>query len=101
MRRAFCEFGKSLGRVKTYRALTLSDASFRAILDEDVIFPSGQLRVSADELADVVATKGVRCIAVARLYIAHLERLLGNDPSISLHDDWQVTCQGGGGTRHR
>jgi hypothetical protein len=45
---------------------------------------------------------------VARLFISELERLLGHDPSISLHDDWQTTSviaadysdygRGGGGS---
>lgn len=88
---AFRAFGNSLGRVLTYRALALDDAAYKAIMKSDFICPSGQLRVSEQELANVVETKGVRTIAVARLFIAHLARLLGHDPSISLHDDWQTT----------
>lgn len=84
-------FGNYLGRVVTYRALALDDAALAKILEADCIFPSGQLHASAEELATVVETKGVRQVAVARLFIAHLKRLLGMDPSISLHDDWQTT----------
>ena len=76
----------------TYRALALDEAALARVLAADCIFPSGQLRVSAEALAAVVEGKGVRRVCVARLFIAHLRRLLGHDPSISLHDDWQTTA---------
>lgn len=84
-------YGRSLGRVKTYRALAIDDEALMRIFTADCIFPSGQLRVGSEELERVVNAKGVQTVCVARLFISHLKRLLGNDPSISLHDDWQTT----------
>ena len=46
---------------------------------------------TAEQLHAVVESKGVRTVCVARLFISELKRLLGHDPSISLHDDWQTT----------
>mmetsp|Transcript_82159 Transcript_82159/g.255114 ORF Transcript_82159/g.255114 Transcript_82159/m.255114 type:complete len:317 (-) Transcript_82159:71-1021(-) len=89
---AFRGFGRSLGRVVTYRALAIDDAALERILEADCIFPSGQLRVGPEALAQIVEAKGVQTVCVARLFIAHLRRLLGQDPSISLHDDWQTTA---------
>mmetsp|Transcript_73459 Transcript_73459/g.192649 ORF Transcript_73459/g.192649 Transcript_73459/m.192649 type:complete len:265 (-) Transcript_73459:34-828(-) len=88
---AFRSFGRSLGRVVTYRALAVDEAALRLILAADCIFPAGQLRVGSEALEQIVNSKGVRTVCVARLFIAQLRRLLGNDPSISLHDDWQTT----------
>lgn len=84
-------FGRSLGRVTTYRALAIDAMALQKIFDADCIFPSGQLRVGSEALETIVNTKGIRKVCVARLFISHLRRLLGNDPSISLHDDWQTT----------
>lgn len=84
-------FGRFLGRVTTYRALAIDETALRKIVAADCIFPSGQLRVGSEALEDVVNTKGIRKVCVARLFIKHLHRLLGVDPSISLHDDWQTT----------
>ena len=84
-------FGRSLGRVVSYRALALDDAALTGILEEDCIFPSGQLQVSADTLAGIVDTHGVQAVCVCRLFIAYLRCILGHDPSVSLHDDWQTT----------
>lgn len=84
-------FGRYLGRVTTYRALAIDDAALQSIFAADCIFPSGQLRVGSEALEHIVNTKGIRMVCVARLFIAHLQRLLGHDPSISLHDDWQTT----------
>lgn len=84
-------FGRMLGRVVTFRALALDMAALQSIFQADCIFPSGQLRVGGDVLARIVDAEGIRTVCVARLYIAHLKRLLGYDPSISLHDDWQTT----------
>jgi hypothetical protein len=75
----------------TYRALALDDKGLADILEADCIFPSGQLHVDAGELVAIVEREGVRRVCVARLFIAHLQRLLGHDPSVSLHDDWQTT----------
>jgi len=88
---ALRSFGRHLGRVTTYRALAIDDEALQKIWDVDCIFPSGQLRVSAEHLEEVVRMKGLRTVCVARLFIAQLKRLLGHDPSISLHDDWQTT----------
>ena len=84
-------FGRFLGRVVTYRALAIDAAALQRILSADCIFPSGQLRVGSETLSRVVDEKGVLTVCVARLFIAHLRKLLGHDPSISLHDDWQTT----------
>ena len=88
----FRNFAQHLGRVTTYRALALDEAALNKIIEADAIFPTGQLRYSADELCEVIETHGVRKILVARLFIGHLVGLIGKDPSISLHDDWQTTC---------
>jgi len=84
-------FGRSLGRVKTYRALAIDAAALQRILDADCICPSGQLRVGAGILENIVNTKGIRAVGVTCLFIANLRRVLRHDPSISLHDDWQTT----------
>ncbi|CAE7899016.1 unnamed protein product, partial [Symbiodinium microadriaticum] len=88
---AFAGFARALGRVTTYRALSLDAAGLRRIIQAKEIFPRGQLEVSADELSRVIEEHGVVKVVVARLYIAHLKRLIGHDPSVSLHDDWQTT----------
>jgi len=88
---AFRGFGRSLGRVTTYRALAIDATALQRIFDADCIFPSGQLRVGSEALERVVNSKGIRTVCVARLFISNLRRLLGHDPSISLHDDWQTT----------
>ena len=87
---AFRAFANHLGRVSAYRALALDDEALDAILRTDNISPSGQLKVSAEKLAKVVETHGVRKVMVARLYISQLKHLIGHDPSLSLHDDWQT-----------
>ncbi|CAE7474482.1 unnamed protein product, partial [Symbiodinium necroappetens] len=88
---AFAGFARALGRVTTYRALSLDAVGLRRIIQAKEIFPRGQLEVSADELSRVIEEHGVVKVVVARLYIAHLKRLIGHDPSVSLHDDWQTT----------
>merc|ERR1740123_2982519 len=93
-------FGRALGRVVTFRALALDTVALEGILDADCIYPSGQLRVDAVTLARIVDEKGVQKVCVARLFIAHLRRLLGHDPSISLHDDWQTTSLIASGYSH-
>ena len=96
-RAAFAGFARSLGRVQSYRALALTPDALGAIMHADNIFPTGVLGLEGEfsererTLARVIETHGVRTVAVCRLYIAHLERLIGIDPSVSLHDDWQTT----------
>eukprot|EP00971_Amphidinium_carterae_P155467 3083149-Amphidinium_carterae.1 len=60
---------------------------------ENEIFPSGRLKpgIDAQHLQTVVEEHGVEKVAVMRLYIAHIGKIGGVDPSISLHDDWQTT----------
>mmetsp|Transcript_34980 Transcript_34980/g.80549 ORF Transcript_34980/g.80549 Transcript_34980/m.80549 type:complete len:330 (+) Transcript_34980:44-1033(+) len=84
-------FACALGRVTTYRALSLDAAGLQRILEAKEIFPRGQLDVSPEKLGEIIEVHGVAKVVVARLYIAHLKRLIGHDPSISLHDDWQTT----------
>jgi len=90
---ALAAFGRAVGRVRTFRALALDSAGLRRILREDEIFPSGRLRhgVDAASLRGVVSEHGVAKVAVVRLFISHMPKIGGIDPSISLHDDWQTT----------
>lgn len=92
-RGALAGFAGALGRVRTYRALALDDHGLRRILDEDEIFPSGRLKpgVDAAHLQRVIEEHGVAKVAVIRLFISHMPKIGGVDPSISLHDDWQTT----------
>jgi hypothetical protein len=90
-RDAFHAFAVSLGRVTTYRALSLDEAAYQRVLQADEIFPTGQLSQSAATLTAIIDTHGIRKVAVARLFIAQLRKLIGHDPSISLHDDWETT----------
>lgn len=85
---AFAGFVQYLGRVTSYRALALSNSELDKIFDMNFIFPSGQLKTTLHDLALVVSTHGACKVAVARLFIADLERLIGFDPSASLHDEW-------------
>uniref|UniRef100_A0A0G4GW81 Uncharacterized protein n=1 Tax=Chromera velia CCMP2878 TaxID=1169474 RepID=A0A0G4GW81_9ALVE len=90
---AFVAFARHLGRVTTYRALALDDRGLAAILEKGQIGPTGECLKgrTPEELNGIVHLHGVAKVLVCRLYIAHLERILGADPSISLHDDWQTT----------
>lgn len=90
---ALAGFAQSVGRVRSYRALALDPKGLEAIRDEDEIFPSGRLKdgVDAAHLRRVVEEHGVSKVAVVRLYIRHMPKIGGVDPSISLHDDWQTT----------
>jgi len=92
-RSALLGFARTVGRVRTFRALALDDAGLKRILSEDEIFPSGRLRdgVDAAHLRRVVDTHGVAKVTVVRLYISNMPKIGGVDPSISLHDDWQTT----------
>ena len=72
-------FGLSLGRVTTYRALAIDGDALQRIIDANCIFPSGQLRVGSETLEQVVNTKGIQTVCVARLFISNLKRLLGHD----------------------
>lgn len=85
---AFVGFIRHLGRVTSYRALALSSSDLQDIFEGDLIFPSGQLSTTAHNLAKIVSTAGACKVAVARLYIANLKRLIALDPSVSLHDEW-------------
>mmetsp|Transcript_65169 Transcript_65169/g.103231 ORF Transcript_65169/g.103231 Transcript_65169/m.103231 type:complete len:338 (-) Transcript_65169:121-1134(-) len=90
---ALAAFARAVGRVRTYRALALDEDGLKRILQEDEIFPSGRLRpgVDAQHLRRVVEEHGVGKVAVVRLFIKHMPKIGGVDPSISLHDDWQTT----------
>ncbi|MGI9239415.1 MAG: hypothetical protein ACR2RV_01360 [Verrucomicrobiales bacterium] len=88
---AFAAFARTLGRMTTYRALALDSSALRKIFEACEIFPTGQLHTSAQHLSQIVEESGVRKIVVARLYIAYLGQMIGYDPSISLHDDWETT----------
>lgn len=90
---ALGSFANALGRVKTFRALALDEEGVARILTEDEIFPSGRLHpgVDAAHLRAVVEKHGVAKVAVMRLFISHMDKIGGIDPSISLHDDWQTT----------
>lgn len=90
---ALAGFARALGRVRTFRALALDTAGLQRIIQEDEIFPSGRLKpgVDAAHLRGVVEEHGVEKVAVIRLFIAHMPKIGGIDPSISLHDDWQTT----------
>ena len=92
-RSALSGFAQAVGRVTTYRALALDEPGCKRIFAEDEIFPSGRLRegVDAARLQEIVEEHGVEKIAVIRLYISHMPKIGGIDPSISLHDDWQTT----------
>eukprot|EP01105_Mastigella_eilhardi_P008283 TRINITY_DN2018_c0_g4_i1.p1 TRINITY_DN2018_c0_g4~~TRINITY_DN2018_c0_g4_i1.p1 ORF type:complete len:281 (+),score=51.56 TRINITY_DN2018_c0_g4_i1:59-844(+) len=92
---AIAAFSDFLGRVTTYRALSLSPEQYHAIEQADVIFPTGRLRVGDEQLRQVVADEGVRKVAFARLYIGL--GLIEHDPSVSLHDDPETAvCISGG-----
>lgn len=84
-RAAFEGFANKLGRVTSYRALSLTPQGFQTIKDNNSIWPSGQLRTSSSNLAKIVDSYGVRYVAIARLYIGR--GMLSYDPSLSLHDD--------------
>mmetsp|Transcript_43715 Transcript_43715/g.93580 ORF Transcript_43715/g.93580 Transcript_43715/m.93580 type:complete len:357 (+) Transcript_43715:114-1184(+) len=86
-------FADALGRVRTFRALALDKDGLELIAQKDEIFPSGRLRpgINASTLQDIINTHGVTKVAVMRLFISHIDKIGGIDPSISLHDDWQTT----------
>jgi len=90
---ALAGFARAVGRVRTFRALALDATGLKRIFEEDEIFPSGRLRpgVDAAYLRNVVETHGVSKVAVVRLFISHMPKIGGVDPSVSLHDDWQTT----------
>jgi hypothetical protein len=82
---AFSGFANHLGRVTSYRALSLTDQQFKKILEVNEIFPSGRLKTTEEKLRQIVDENGVYKICYARLYIGM--RLVEFDPSVSLHDD--------------
>jgi hypothetical protein len=82
---AFSGFANHLGRVTSYRALSLTEQQFQNILESNEVFPSGRLKVNEEKLRQIVDENGVYKICYARLYIGM--RLVEFDPSVSLHDD--------------
>ena len=97
----FTRYANHLGRITSYRALALDSSAFNRIIEkENCIFPTGQLRLPDDaspeqlqkSLYNIVDEHGICKVLVARLFIAHLQKMIGIDPSVSLHDDWQTTC---------
>ena len=84
-RDAFVQFGNHLGRVISYRALSLTDSQYESIISEGEILPSGRLKTTEEELDKIVEENGINKICYGRLYISlHLYK---HDPSLSLHDD--------------
>eukprot|EP01006_Ploeotia_vitrea_P045792 TRINITY_DN66969_c6_g1_i1.p1 TRINITY_DN66969_c6_g1~~TRINITY_DN66969_c6_g1_i1.p1 ORF type:complete len:307 (+),score=26.73 TRINITY_DN66969_c6_g1_i1:73-921(+) len=82
---AFFKFAQSLGRVTSYRCLSLTPEQYKTIQDTNQIWPSGRLQVDDTVLNQLVDSEGVWKIAHARLYIG--QRMVPYDPSLSLHDD--------------
>eukprot|EP01129_Flabellula_baltica_P014908 TRINITY_DN7298_c0_g1_i1.p1 TRINITY_DN7298_c0_g1~~TRINITY_DN7298_c0_g1_i1.p1 ORF type:complete len:278 (+),score=39.24 TRINITY_DN7298_c0_g1_i1:222-1055(+) len=78
-------FANHLGRVVSYRALSLTTEQYDVITEKNTIWPTGRLRTSMEVLESIVNEKGVWYIAHARLYIGR--GLVRYDPSLSLHDD--------------
>jgi len=92
---SFKKFAQYLGRVVSYRALSLTPSQFETIKNADSIWPSGRLKTDEKELDDIVRKFGVRYVAYARLYIGM--QLIPFDPSLSLHDDPETAvCIAGG-----
>lgn len=89
-RDALLQFGASLGRVISYRALALTQSEYESIITLNEILPTGRLRASWKEMRDIVDSQGATKIAVARLYISQLTQWIGLDPSLSLHDDCET-----------
>eukprot|EP01126_Amoeba_proteus_P006071 TRINITY_DN12107_c0_g1_i3.p1 TRINITY_DN12107_c0_g1~~TRINITY_DN12107_c0_g1_i3.p1 ORF type:complete len:300 (-),score=48.73 TRINITY_DN12107_c0_g1_i3:189-1007(-) len=94
-REAFSGFAQFLGRVTSYRALSLTESQFKTIKSIDSVWPTGRLKAAEGKVNQIVETFGVRHVAHARLYIGL--RLVPLDPSLSLHDDPEtaVTIAGG------
>jgi len=95
LRQAFGGFAHYLGRVISYRALSLTREQYLKIRELNTIFPTGRLRADENTVNGIVEKYGVHHVAYARLYIGlHLVEL---DPSLSLHDDPEtaVTIAGG------
>lgn len=95
LRDAFKGFSCVLGRVTSYRALSLTSPQYEKIRSDDSIYPTGRLKAPEDQVNAMVEKYGVVYIAVARLYIGR--RMVELDPSLSLHDDAEtaVTIAGG------
>lgn len=81
---ALWAFARHLGRVVSYRALSLTVEQYESVRRAQCIFSRGRLRVSDAVLNDVVSANGVYSICLHRLYIS---RMRWPDPSVSLHDD--------------
>ena len=82
---AFIGFANHLGRVTSYRALSITKQQLKNIKEANEIFPTGRLRTTEDILKQTVDKHGVFFICNARLYIGR--GLVKYDPSVSLHDD--------------
>ena len=80
---AFRQFAYHLGRITSYRALSLTDEQFETIRKSNSIYPSGRLRVDEKTIDNYILAKGSKFIAYARLYIGM--GLMPYDPSLSLH----------------
>eukprot|EP00757_Euglenozoa_sp_SAG-D1_P004971 gene4971-2377_t len=65
----FQKFSRKLGRVRSYRALSLTEAQMQKIKDEDTIWPTGRLKKSKQEVEDLVWELGAWNVSHARLYI--------------------------------
>jgi len=92
---AFEKFAQYLGRVTSFRALSLTTEQFKTIQDLNTIVPTGRLKASEGQVNSMIEKYGVFKIAYARLYIGR--GLVEFDPSLSLHDDPEtaVTIAGG------
>ncbi|KAH3765680.1 hypothetical protein Pelo_2478 [Pelomyxa schiedti] len=93
--RALFLYANFLGRVISYRALSLTDEQFNVITTNNTIWPTGRLRASDEAISRIVEKHGTHKVAYARLYIGM--GLLPLDPSLSLHDDAETAvCIGSG-----
>eukprot|EP00026_Physarum_polycephalum_P013035 Phypoly_transcript_13396.p1 GENE.Phypoly_transcript_13396~~Phypoly_transcript_13396.p1 ORF type:complete len:273 (+),score=32.43 Phypoly_transcript_13396:211-1029(+) len=84
----FTKFAQHLGRVISFRALSLTHDGYATIEKANSIYPSGRLKVHEDKIDKFVLEYGVRKICYARLYIGL--GLMEFDPSLSLHDDGET-----------
>ncbi|KAG2378540.1 hypothetical protein C9374_008179 [Naegleria lovaniensis] len=88
---AFLLFAKYLGRIRTYRALALTNDEYNTIIQQDSIHPTGRLKTTKENVEQMVQQHGIWKICHARLYIG--QRMVQYDPSLSLHDHPETaTC---------
>ncbi len=78
------KFAIFLGRVTTFRALSLTEEEYNGIRAAGVIFSKGRLRETDEKLESRVDKEGLFRICFYRLYISLMKWA---DPSVSLHDD--------------